>query len=129
MERRPSSKSREARTPEPARVFARMADAGSRCYLRERDLPKLIALWPREVEDRTLPGSLLIVGKLRRALRAERNRARRGHWSYDLNRHLALLSAYRAERALLEATAGRLKRSAPVAATPSCPSEQEQDSA
>lgn len=35
-----------------------------------------------------------MLGQLARALRIERNRARAGHWSYDLNRHLALLEAY-----------------------------------
>jgi hypothetical protein len=44
--------------------------------------------------------------KLRSALRAERRRALSGHWSYDLNRHLGLLSAYKGEMAEL----GRLKR-------------------
>jgi hypothetical protein len=38
-----------------------------------------------------------VLGKLRRALRAERRRATSGHWSYDLNRHLAHVSAYKAE--------------------------------
>lgn len=33
-----------------------------------------------------------------RALRAERARGRGGHWTYDLNRHIALAQAYTAER-------------------------------
>jgi hypothetical protein len=49
-----------------------MTDAGARRYLRERDLPKLIALWPREIDDRSSNGALHILAKLRRALRAER---------------------------------------------------------
>ena len=77
------------------RVFATMADAGARIYLRARDLPKLIALWPRELADESPEGRLHVLGKLRRALRAERRRALSGHWSYDLNRHLGLLSALR----------------------------------
>jgi hypothetical protein len=40
-----------------------------------------------------------VLGKLRSALRAERRRALAGHWSYDLNRHLGLLSAYKGELA------------------------------
>jgi hypothetical protein len=40
-----------------------------------------------------------VVREIERALRAER--ARCGHWSYDLNRHIALLVAHRAERARL----------------------------
>jgi hypothetical protein len=44
---------------------------------------------------------LRVLAKLRRALRAERRRALAGHWSYDLNRHLGLLSAYKGELARL----------------------------
>jgi hypothetical protein len=47
------------------------------------------------VGDDADPGEL--IGKLRRALRAERNKARSGHWTYDLNRHIALRQAYLAE--------------------------------
>lgn len=81
------------------RIFGTMAGAGARAYRRERDLPRLIALWPREIEDESPEGSLRILTMLRRALRAERRRGLAGHWSYDLNRHLGLLSAYRAELA------------------------------
>jgi hypothetical protein len=79
-------------------------------------LPKLIALWPHEIEDRSEAGSLHIIAKLRRALRAERRRALASHWSYDLNRHLALLSAYEGERAALGRVKGKLSRIAPGAA-------------
>ena len=52
-----------------------------------------------------------IVARLERALSAERNRARSGHWTYDLNRHIALRQAHRAETerlsALRDATALR----------------------
>ena len=44
----------------------------------------------------------MILDRLERALRAERNRARSGHWTYDLNRHIALRQAYLAERQRLE---------------------------
>jgi len=84
------------------RVFATMADAGARVYSRPRDLPKLIALWPHELADESSKGNLYILGKLRRALCTERRRALSGHWSYDLNRHLGLLSAYKAELAAWE---------------------------
>jgi hypothetical protein len=82
-----------------ARIYARMTDAGSRAYVRERDLARLIPVWPREIEDRSAKGALHILAKLRRALRAERTRGLAGHWSYDLNRHLGLLSAFKAELA------------------------------
>ncbi len=83
----------------------RLFDAGVResaaAYVRARDLPRLVALWPHELEDQSPEGALRVLAKLRQALRAERVRARGGHWSYDLNRHLGLLSAYRAELARL----------------------------
>jgi hypothetical protein len=40
-----------------------------------------------------------LLAKLRRALRAERQRGLGGHWAYDLARHAQLLRAYRAETA------------------------------
>ena len=82
-----------------ARIYSGMSDAGARRYERERDLPKLVALWPKELVDRSDKGSLHILAKLRRALRAERTRGLAGHWSYDLNRHLGLASAFKAELA------------------------------
>lgn len=68
-------------------------------YVRARDLPKLVPLWPGEL--RTLNGAAhaRLVSKLRRALRAERQRGLAGHWAYDLTRHAQLLRAYRAETA------------------------------
>ena len=38
------------------------------------------------------------LARLARSLRDERKRGRAGHWSYDLNRHLALTQAYEAEK-------------------------------
>jgi hypothetical protein len=78
-------------------------------------LPKLIALWPHELDDASAEGCRLVLGKLRRALRAERRRASSGHWSYDLNRHLALVTAYKAEASRLEVEEARLRPTAPVA--------------
>lgn len=100
----------------PQRHCDTRVKAGSRAYVRARDLPKLIALWPHELEDRSEAGRLHIIAKLRRALRAERRRALASHWSYDLNRHLALLSAYEGERAAQARAAGNLSRTAPGAA-------------
>jgi hypothetical protein len=88
------------------RVFGPIAEAGAAAYERARDLPKLIALWPHELDDESAEGCRRILAKLRGALGAERRRALAGHWSYDLNRHLGLLSAYKGEMARL----GRLKR-------------------
>ena len=76
--------------------------AGAENYQRTRDLPKLARLMPNELSNETLDGAERIVALLRRALRAERNRARSGHWTYDLNRHIALRQAYLAESERLQ---------------------------
>jgi hypothetical protein len=108
---------RASRKRSPAtRVFATMTAAGASAYSRTRDLPKLIALWPHELDDESLEGCRHVLAKLRRALRAERRRATSGHWSYDLNRHLGLVSAYKGELARLKASRPRLSRIAHAAA-------------
>jgi len=71
--------------------------AGAEAYDRGRDLPKLTRLAPREFEMDTIDAAMTIVARLERALRSERNRARSGHWTYDLNRHIALRQAFLAE--------------------------------
>ena len=58
-------------------IFEAIADAEASHYLRNRDLPGLIALWPKELADQSREGTLVVLAKLRRALRAERRRARR----------------------------------------------------
>lgn len=81
------------------RIFGPMAEAGAAAYVRSRDLPKLVPLWPHELGDHSPEGYRHVLAKLRSALRAERRRALSGHWSYDLNRHLGLISAYKGELA------------------------------
>jgi hypothetical protein len=94
----PGRNPRKSRPSSAEAVFGSMAKAGARDYRRWQDLPKLLALWPEELRDESADGARAILEKLHSALRAERRRAVSNHWSYDLNRHLALLSAYRAER-------------------------------
>ncbi len=114
----------EAGAPRPD-MFTAMVEVEARAYARDRDLPGLIALWPQELVDQSQRGCLLILSKLRQALRAERRRAHAGHWSYDLNRHLGLMSAYKGELARLNRT-GRAGAAQPtseagkprIAATP-----------
>ncbi|MGH6925497.1 MAG: DUF6477 family protein [Propylenella sp.] len=72
--------------------------AGANAYDRRRDLPGLIRLQLQAGEAEAIVDVEAIVARLESALRAERNRARSGHWTYDLNRHIALLQAHRAER-------------------------------
>jgi hypothetical protein len=70
-------------------------------YDRERDLRRLIRATPGEVGSTDAATRRALLARLARALRGERNRGRAGHWTYDLNRHIALRQAYEAERALL----------------------------
>jgi hypothetical protein len=67
--------------------------------VRARDLPKLLPLWPSEIKVVSRADHLRLLAKLRKALRAERQRGLGGHWAYDLARHAQLLRAYRAETA------------------------------
>lgn len=68
---------------------------------REIELAKLIGLWPSELRDISADGTARVVGLLQRAIRLERKRGERGHWTYDLNRHIALSNALKAEQARL----------------------------
>ena len=56
-----------------------------------RHLPRVLPIGPDEIADDSVGGPRRIVARLARALRAERNRGRAGHWTYDLNRHIALM--------------------------------------
>jgi hypothetical protein len=79
----------------------RLTKAGCEAYRRERHLPGLIPIEADRIAAPDLETHRSILAKLARALRAERNRGRAGHWTYDLNRHIGLLQAYAAERRLL----------------------------
>jgi hypothetical protein len=72
--------------------------AGEKAYVRERDLPALIRVGSLTELTRSPAGTAAIIARLESALRAERNRARSGHWTYDLNRHIALRQALLAEK-------------------------------
>ncbi len=66
-------------------------------YDRASDLPRLLPLWPHEMEIRSESDHARLLAIMRRALRRERQRGLAGHWTYDLARHAQLLRAYRAE--------------------------------
>lgn len=72
--------------------------AGIVLYTRQTCLPRLLPLLPAELADDSDVARRRIVARLARALRAERMRGRAGHWTYDLNRHIALHQAYEGER-------------------------------
>jgi hypothetical protein len=114
---------REARGSMTQRVFAPMIASGAASYVRARDLPKLFGLSPDHFADASVAGTERIVTKLVALARAQHRLGRRRHWSYDLNRHLAVLTALKAERAHLArlrnaANLARLIADAAVARTP-----------
>ena len=70
-------------------------------YERWRCLPRLIRVEFSEMHDSSPACGRRILARLSLAIERERRRARTGHWSYDVNRHIALLQAMKAERELL----------------------------
>ncbi|WP_244613377.1 hypothetical protein [Methylosinus sp. Ce-a6] len=66
-------------------------------YRRENFLRSFHRLTPAAIAAETPEAAAAVLRELERALRAERARA--GHWTYDLTRHIALLVAYRAKQA------------------------------
>lgn len=76
-----------------------LAEGSRRPYDRRSELPRVLPLWPQELDDESPEGRRRILARLQRALRAERRRGIAGHWTYDLARHVALLRVYRLERA------------------------------
>ncbi len=84
-------------TAAAGRAFDGVVRAGAAHYDRRRHLPALIRVEPGAAGADDAAETRHIVALLERALRAERNRARSGHWTYDLNRHIALHQALRAE--------------------------------
>lgn len=87
--------------------FRRYGSYGKTAYRRERHLAALIACWPDEIRDMGAETTTRIVAALKAAVRAERRRGRAGHWTYDLNRHISLVEALKAERARLAAITNR----------------------
>ena len=50
--KRLDAKRRPGAEPDPdASAIGTMVEAGAGCYVRARDLPRLIALWPHELAD------------------------------------------------------------------------------
>ncbi|MDQ0324559.1 hypothetical protein J2R99_000408 [Rhodopseudomonas julia] len=89
---RPQGRQRRA-----ASELARQVKAGADTYHRDNDLPRLIHRLPGELGKNETERAHAIVARLKCALRAERRKGRAGHWSYDLNRHIALKTALKVE--------------------------------
>ena|GEM_PF-3168174 len=87
----------DSRRSEMRASLNRLIAAGSARYDRERHLPRLIAIHPDELNNPDAALQRDIVQRLNRALHGERRKARSANWSYDLNRHIALMQAYKAE--------------------------------
>jgi hypothetical protein len=72
-------------------------EAGVAHYDRARHLPGLIGIEPGVLSDGEAISKEAILARLKQALGAEVQRAKAGHWAYDLNRHIALRQALIAE--------------------------------
>ncbi|WP_246329606.1 hypothetical protein [Chthonobacter rhizosphaerae] len=84
----------------------RMIARGAAAYDR-RTLTRLLPLGPDEIGGDGPLVTARICRLLARALRSERTRGRAGHWTYDLNRHVGLVQALKAERARLAVETAR----------------------
>lgn len=91
-----------SRTTSKAMEATLIAGAGyyRRATMLRRLLPQVVVSEKAEATQT----SALIMAALREALRRERARA--GHWSYDLNRHIGLAQALRAELELQKKCVG-----------------------
>ncbi|MBM3578326.1 MAG: hypothetical protein FJX40_11845 [Alphaproteobacteria bacterium] len=74
-------------------------DAGQRVYDRPSALARFHRLSPETIASESPDAARAALKEIERAMRGER--ARRGHWTYDLNRHISLLVAHREETARL----------------------------
>src|SRR5262245_61936512 len=96
-----SRQSDPRRGRDPLRLHTRAshkpARTTDRLYDRRTELPRILPLWPQELDDTSPQARRVIVSKLRCALRAERRRGVAGHWTYDLARHVELLRVYQLE--------------------------------
>ena len=81
-----------------ARFFPALRDER---YDRRRDLPKLLPLLTVDLDTNSIDAHRQLLALVKRALRAERQRSRERHWTYDPARHAALARAARIENAAL----------------------------
>ena len=74
-------------------------DEGAALYERAHCLPRILPMMPGECSGPEPETTKRIVRRLADALRRERRLGGAGHWTYDLNRHIALAQAWKAESA------------------------------
>ncbi|MDP2357112.1 MAG: hypothetical protein Q8M31_13770 [Beijerinckiaceae bacterium] len=70
---------------------------GAALYERAKNLVRVLPLMAGHCDGPEPDTTRLIVRRLAQALRRERRLGRAGHWTYDLNRHIALTQAWKAE--------------------------------
>ena len=70
---------------------------GALAYERARCLPRVLPMLAGDCCGPEPETTRRIVRKLADALRRERRLGRAGHWAYDLNKHIALAQAWKAE--------------------------------
>jgi len=81
-----------------------LADASR--YERSRDLPKALTFLSPLAEDHSELGTRYVIQKLCAAAGNMRSLGLQAHWSYDLNRHIAVLAALASEQLRLETLGG-----------------------
>lgn len=70
-------------------------------FNRKLCLQRFLGLNKKDIETLSINMSMHIIQRLSQSLREERQRGRTAHWSYDINRHLALLQTLRNEQTIL----------------------------
>ena len=82
---------------------------GAALYVRAKSLVRVLPLMAGACEGPEPETTRAIVRRLAQALRRERRLGRAGHWTYDLNRHMALAQAWKAESEALRPVAPRAR--------------------
>ena len=77
-------------------------EAGVKRYVRIQHLPPLLRIWPTDLQGDEPAMTAKVLERLRKALQQQRRKAHqsgldRNQTHYDVNRHIALLQAWRAE--------------------------------
>jgi hypothetical protein len=79
----------------------KQVEMDAKAYVRERHLKNIIAVWPHEIEDTSIPGTRHVIARLLKVARAYARIGREMPHHYEMSRHIAILGALRAERAQL----------------------------
>lgn len=83
------------------RSCERQIEATAQAYQRQRDLPRIVAVWPDQLSDISLKGREAIVSRLTKEAIAIARMGRDMPHHYERSRHIAILGALRAEKAQL----------------------------